>query len=575
MKKSLLLIAALALGFVGAKAEDVSFVITNIDPALVNADEYLETTYKEDGTVNAYAHWNGLRWVGNDQFMFTFSYTDDIKNYPCLYTTKEGGKWSIRIYNGADMTFTSNTPFKQLTFVIADSKKCVPEPSVGTCAESGSNVVWTAPEGTTATSVTFTYTAQMRFSEFIMSTEGGDPEPPEPVATNGVYGEATAIAAGSYVIYAQNSIATPLGETKSYGYLNVTAAQVSNKEIVAAKANAFEFVAVDGGWNIKDSFGRYLYQSGTYNSFNVSSEKLADVGEAAYLWTVEVVDGKFVITNSDVEKSIQYDTNYGSYGSYPDVRGEYPVLYKYLRDAGDEPIIEKTSVTALSQLSSLANKEEFKMDCDLTVAYANGAYNYVYDGANYGLIYKSGLGLEAGKVVKSGWEGTISIYNNLIEMIPDAEVTAEDGGTVPAPYEVQDDEAETALTAANQNVYVKLLGVEFADATPAEDAGKTEEGVDLRSFTGKFGDTEVAFYQRFGVPSVPAGKYNVTGFISVFKEQIQVLPTAYEEVAGIEGIDVDNTPARYYDIQGIEVANPRQGGLYIRVQGGVASKVKF
>ena len=395
-------------------------------------------------------------------------------------------------------------------------------------------------------------------------------------ATYAIYEEAEVLTEGYYVMYADGKVAKPVGETETFGFLAVEDATVANRQITTDKANGFQLVSADGGWRIKDSFGRYMYLTDVYYTFSVSDGILPAVDEDCYLWTVEYADGVFVITNVGFAKTIQYFALYGSFGAYADARGSYPKLYKYLKDDGDvPPTPEKTTVESLSQLPGMTNNEEFKMDCSLKVVYAKGSYNYVYDGANYGLIYKSGLGLESGYTLRPGWEGKISIFNRLIEMVPDGSVESEIGSAAPLPTEVQSWDAGKVLTAANQNAYVKLYGVRFATATPDEYAGKAEDGTDLRSFTGQFGDTEVAFYQRFGVPSVPAGKYDVTGFITVYNDLVQVLPIGYEVSSGIDGVKADGGPVRYYDMQGIEVANPRQGGIYISVQDGTAKKVKF
>lgn len=465
--------------------------------------------------------------------------------------------------------------------------------SAGSIAAQGANpLVW---NGSTA-AVTFTVgekadygtdgadrAGQFDFSAVTITTDGPvtnfdvpgtDTPTTEP---NAVYQAATSMAAGSYVIYAENSIMIPLEESKKYGYLPVEAATVANNQITTKKANAFEFIAVDGGYNIKDSFGRYIYQSGSYNSFNVSTEISADVEASCYLWTVEVADGAFVIKNANVEKTIQYDTNYNSFGSYPDFRGIYPVLYKYVKDAEGTttPVEERTSVTSLAQLANLENKAKITVDIDLTVVYANGAYVYVYDGQKYGLIYKKDLGLEAGQIITKGWKAAISIYSNLIEIVPDdASLAANAGGTVPEPIEIEGDQVTTALIAANQNTYIKLIDVTFSQATPAADANKDEAGNDLRAFTGTVDGNEVAFYQRFGVESVPAGTYNVIGFISVYKENVQVYPVQISASGSISSAEIEeNGAAVYYNLQGVKVDNPRDGSLYIRVQGNKAEKV--
>lgn len=397
---------------------------------------------------------------------------------------------------------------------------------------------------------------------------GGD----DPEVAKAEYVKATEMAAGSYVIYAENNVATPLGKTANYGYLKVAAATPEGTTITTAKDNAFEFVAVDGGYNIKDSYGRYVYQTGTFNSFNVSASIVDTVPAAAYVWTVEVADGAFKVKNTSVNKTIQYDSQYNSFGSYDDERGVFPTLYKYSKDVegGQEPTY--TSVTALSQLYTLNNAEKVSIDVDLTAVYVNGSYVYAYDGKNYALIFKKDLGVEAGKVITKGWKGTVDIYNGLVEVKPDdAKLATGADAAIPEPVLVEADEASTILIAANQNTYVRLSKVTFAQATPAPDAEK-----EAREFTGTMDETTVNFYQRFGLESVAAGEYDVIGFIAVYNEKVQVYATQYVVTGGIDSVEADtNAPAEYYNIQGMKVENPRQGSMYIRLQGGKATKVVF
>ena len=118
--------------------------------------------------------------------------------------------------------------------------------------------------------------------------------------------------------------------TKDYGYLQVVDA-VNGK---STAANAFKFTQVEAGlYTIQDSNGKYYYQTGTYDSFNVAD----NVGETdEYLWeVVEYAEGQYVIQNVKVAKAIQYDTQYNSYGSYEDLRGVLPNLV-----LAEDPIAE-------------------------------------------------------------------------------------------------------------------------------------------------------------------------------------------------------------------------------------------
>lgn len=119
--------------------------------------------------------------------------------------------------------------------------------------------------------------------------------------------------------------AGPLAASKTYGYLPLVEMSVADGAVVSNPANAFTFIPTEGGFNIKDVYGRYLYQTGTYNSFNLS----ATLPESGAVWTVSVAsNGQATITNTAVEKWIQYDGGYSSWGSYNSEKGSLPVLYK-------------------------------------------------------------------------------------------------------------------------------------------------------------------------------------------------------------------------------------------------------
>ena len=132
-------------------------------------------------------------------------------------------------------------------------------------------------------------------------------------------GAAEGLADGEYWIIADGKVATPL--TGNYGYLKVVDA-VDGK---STAANAFTFTQVEAGvYTIQDSNGKYYYQTGTYDSFNVADK---DGMTDDYLWEVyDSGNGQFVIMNLGVAKFMQYDSGYNSFGSYSDERGTLPTL---------------------------------------------------------------------------------------------------------------------------------------------------------------------------------------------------------------------------------------------------------
>ncbi|MBQ9637195.1 MAG: chitobiase/beta-hexosaminidase C-terminal domain-containing protein [Prevotella sp.] len=175
-------------------------------------------------------------------------------------------------------------------------------------------------------------------------TDGTSPDP-EPTGDR-QYKKVTTVESGkAYLIVADNNglkVAKPI--TASYGYLQVADVTDNNDAITQENStNDFVITAVDGGYTIKQSDGRYLYQTGNYNSFNVAAEP-AD----GQVWTITANgDGTFKIENASVNKWIQLDPSYGTYGSYNEEKGAMPYLYAYDGEVDPEPqpdVIEDATI---------------------------------------------------------------------------------------------------------------------------------------------------------------------------------------------------------------------------------------
>lgn len=138
--------------------------------------------------------------------------------------------------------------------------------------------------------------------------------------------EAEEFTGGAFFMVADGSNgAGPLPTNKGYGYLPLVEMSVADGSVNSDEINAFNFIATESGYYIKDVYGRYLYQKDNYNSFNLSET----LPESGAVWTVEVAsNGHATITNNEVGKWIQYDGDYSSWGSYPEAKGSLPVLYK-------------------------------------------------------------------------------------------------------------------------------------------------------------------------------------------------------------------------------------------------------
>jgi len=145
--------------------------------------------------------------------------------------------------------------------------------------------------------------------------------------------------------------AYPIGTSKTHGYLSgSTSKSADDIRVKKSYDDTFVFTSEADGWTIKQSSdSRYLYQTGTYNSFNVAAEPT----EGQY-WTIAAnEDGTQTITNKSVSKYIQYSPSYTSFGSYASAQTDaiLPTLYA-LKDASN---INAVAVKAANENAPVYN----------------------------------------------------------------------------------------------------------------------------------------------------------------------------------------------------------------------------
>ena len=101
--------------------------------------------------------------------------------------------------------------------------------------------------------------------------------------------------------------------------------------------NAFTFTSTENGWTIMQSDGKYLYQSGDYNNFNVNAAPTS-----GQYFDVEALEGgTFKITNKEKSKFIQYvpaNTNIGCFAEAQE-GAILPMLY------AEEAAVTKYTIT--------------------------------------------------------------------------------------------------------------------------------------------------------------------------------------------------------------------------------------
>lgn len=194
-----------------------------------------------------------------------------------------------------------------------------------------------------ALKTTYKGTIQAKNCQPILIEKASAPQPQESADYTKVneITEADAAAKGFVIASKEGDVwhvAKALAETKTYGYLpyvDVTA-NADGSLTITDPACIWILSPAPNCWYIQDVYGRYLYMTGSYNSFNVSKELPASGAE----WTIENrSDGTVSILCDDTGKTIQFDTQYGSWGSYPDERAIFPGVFSGAREisGGGEP----------------------------------------------------------------------------------------------------------------------------------------------------------------------------------------------------------------------------------------------
>ena len=158
-----------------------------------------------------------------------------------------------------------------------------------------------------------------------------------------VYNKADELTAGkAYAMVAFDGstyqMAKPAGSTATYGWLYTVAVNVTDNSFKADEANCFTFTeAQNGSYYINDAYGRFLYMSGTYNSFQLSASPIE--GDNTFFWNVtKNEDATWLIQNVGNAKIIQYSIEHASYGAYPTVEANYVMPELFLKE-GDAPAL--------------------------------------------------------------------------------------------------------------------------------------------------------------------------------------------------------------------------------------------
>ncbi|MBR1593499.1 MAG: hypothetical protein IJ659_01835 [Alloprevotella sp.] len=162
--------------------------------------------------------------------------------------------------------------------------------------------------------------------------DGGTTEPTQPTQT-AQFRQVTSVTAGKqYLIVAENggalTAAQPVPSGKDYNYLAAVSVTATGGVITADPANAFTFVAYEGGYKIQQPDGRLLWMDATHTSFQCAAAPTEGL-----VWTVEPDAsgaGFVTIRNVALGKYVQFSTKHNSWGSYSDAQENalMPKLYE-------------------------------------------------------------------------------------------------------------------------------------------------------------------------------------------------------------------------------------------------------
>lgn len=275
----------------GTSNEVITKVVLN-----ATASKYAVAMTVGEGTATADTDAKTITWEGSTTSFEAVASSGQVRiaSVVITYTTSGGvskksadlafSETSISIENGVD-AFTAPTFTKATTAAVTFASD---NESVATVSADG--VISLAGELGTAK---ITATAEEN-DEYNAGTATCTIN----VFKYNVYKKVTEITSGKeYLIVAQRNDSTmyayPLGESKTHGNLSVGVVKELTDEIKVKSLydDAFTITAVDGGYTIQDCYDRYLYQTDTYKSFNVSSTN------DNYAWTVEPqIDGTFKIS---------------------------------------------------------------------------------------------------------------------------------------------------------------------------------------------------------------------------------------------------------------------------------------
>jgi len=295
---------------------------------------------------------------------------------------------------------------------------------------------------------------------------------------------------------------------------NTFAVAIENSTITTADDTKAFTIDMTAG-TIKSASGFYIGQTTDANGMKTSADE-------AYVNTISIDDEGNAVIVASGKPYLRYNANSGQerfryFKSSTYTNQKAIALYK-LGGTVTPPEPTYTEVTSLAQANALDSAAQFIFKGNAVVTYQNGKYLYLRDGSGYGLIFnRDGVQptFNNGDVLAQNWTATKTNYQGYAEYINYSTLTANGTDATLAAPQVID-----ALSADMLNAYVQINNVVSMDGSTATLAN----------------GTTIALYNTFAtIPTFENGNYYMTGIVSQYKGNLQLLliDTNYE--APVEG----------------------------------------
>ncbi len=379
-----------------------------------------------------------------------------------------------------------------------------------------------------------------------------------------------------FIAASDSLVAKSLSLNKEYGYLYTATKAVNNGCIENWVYYAYTLTAVEGGYTIQDQYNRYLYQTGDFNSFNVSDTIPAE----GAVWTIVIAEnGEATITNTSVNKYIQYSTAYESFGSYAEA-GEgnlMPVIYV----ESEYPTLAYTpcEYPDLPSISTIT----FACDGGLALSGEGSATLSSWSGTEYELTAKvideNTIELSVPQEIKTPSAWTLSVTPGYFVLNPDGMAIA--SSEVWDMYTIIDTTPfgmKGSSPTEGEVTSLKYVIVEFTkDVQPFKNASLlNEKGEEVavgindiyHPVTGVELDWNFVVYV-FPEEITAPGKYTFylpAGSVYGSGEDAPEITIEFTIPGGetaIDGVDAENGEVVIYDITGRKVEAITSAGVYI------------